>query len=67
MNETPRRGDRVRLVGHTDPHSPLQPGTLGTVTGARPPGTVQVRWDDGSSLGLLADEGDQWELVLPAE
>jgi len=47
-----RPGDRIVLVGATDPHSRLQPGTLGTVDHVDSLGTVHVLWDNGSRLGL---------------
>ena len=61
----PQAGDRVRLIRHADPWSRLQPGTLGRVTLIDSTGTVHVRWDDGSTLGLVEDAGDRWE-VIPA-
>lgn len=61
----PQPGDRVRLIQHTDPWSRLQPGTLGTISLIDSTGTVHVRWDDGSALGLVEGTGDRWE-VIPA-
>lgn len=57
------KGDRVRLVRCTDPWTDLGPGALGTVTFIDDLGAVHVRWDCGSSLGLVPGE-DAWE-VLP--
>jgi len=30
-------------------------------------GTVHVRWDDGSAIGLIADDGDLWEIIKEAQ
>ena len=56
-------GDRVRLVRCSDPFTRLTPGSEGTVTFVDDMGTVHVRWDDGHSLGLVAEAGDQWEVL----
>jgi hypothetical protein len=55
------RGDRVTLVRTTDTHTRLRPGDQGTVTYVRDGGLgmeVGVRWDSGSGLTMLVDEGD---------
>ena len=57
-------GRRVRLIHCADPYTRLEPGSQGTVTLVDNVGTVHVRWDDGSTLGLVAEAGDRWE-VLP--
>ncbi|WP_433463922.1 DUF4314 domain-containing protein [Spirillospora sp. CA-128828] len=55
-------GRRVRLISTPDPHTRLQPGALGTVTGTDNLGTLLVDWDDGSRLGLLPDQ-DEFEIL----
>jgi hypothetical protein len=57
---TYQRGDRIVLVHTSDPHTRLIPGTTGTVTGydARL-GQLAVAWDDGSTLSMLLNDGDQ--------
>lgn len=55
-------GKRVRLVRTTDPYTELRPGDLGTVDHIDGTGTMFVKWDNGSRLGLIADE-DEWEVV----
>lgn len=57
-------GTRVRLVRTTDPYTQLRPGTLGTVLFVDDFGTVHVKWDDGSGLGLVPTE-DTWAVILP--
>lgn len=57
-----RPGAIVRLISTTDAHSRLAPGTTGTVEHIDDAGTVHVRWEDGSTLGLVPGE-DEWETV----
>jgi hypothetical protein len=49
-------GDRVTLIHTSDPYTKLQPGARGTVEMQDDAGTVHVKWDDGSSLGLIPGE-----------
>ncbi len=56
-------GRRVRLVRCADPFSPLRPGSEGVIRFVDAHGTVQVRWDDGQTLGLQATAGDRWEVL----
>lgn len=55
-----QNGDRVRLVSCSDPYTRLGPGATGTVTFVDSLGTVHVKWDTGSTLGLVPGE-DRWE------
>lgn len=64
MNEIPERDARVRFVHTDDPYTRLRPGDEGTAGRFTQLGGLSVRWDHGSTLSLLPDEGDQWE-VLP--
>ena len=59
---TPEPGQTVRLIHTTDPHTRLQPGDTGVVTFVDSLGTVHVRWEGGSNLGLIPGE-DRWEVV----
>ncbi len=59
-------GDRVELVHTSDPYTRLTPGTRGAVTFIDDRGTVHVRWDDGSQLGMVAQAGDQIRKVADA-
>jgi len=51
-------GTRVELVQMNDAQAP-PPGTKGTVTGVDAVGTIHVRWDNGSTLGIVLDAGDR--------
>jgi hypothetical protein len=53
-----RAGDRVRLTRCTDERTQPEPGMLGTVISADENGDVHVRWDDGSTSGIVAEVGD---------
>lgn len=55
-------GRRVKMIRSADTYSPTTPGTLGTVTCIDGTGTVFVRWDDGSRLGMIPGY-DQWDVV----
>lgn len=58
-----KRGQRIKLVSTSDPYTRLQPGDTGTVTRVSTvTGTVHVKWDSGSTLGLIEDE-DEWDEV----
>jgi hypothetical protein len=46
-------GTRVKLDFMDDPYDSITPGTEGTVTSIDDMGTVHVRWDNGSGLGLV--------------
>lgn len=58
-----QRGDRIELVWTTDKHTRLQPGDCGTVTYVDDCNTIGIRWDNGSSLSMLPDEGDEIRLI----
>jgi len=49
-------GKRVRLDFTSDPYTNLKPGAEGEVVFVDDTGTVFVKWDSGSSLGLVPDE-----------
>jgi hypothetical protein len=60
MKDDPRVGKRVRLVRCADAYSDNLPGLEGTVTFVDDTGTLHVRWDNGSTLGLVPGV-DRWE------
>ena len=64
MSELGEPGDRVRLIKGTDPFTKLEPGLTGTIDHVDQVGTRHVRWDNGSTLGLVAGPGgDEWEVI----
>jgi hypothetical protein len=54
-------GDRVELVATTDPYTRLRPGDRGTITSVtdRPEPSIDIQWDDGSTLTILPGAGDR--------
>ena len=63
MELTP--GDRVELVATNDPYTRLRPGDRGTITSVadRPEPTIDIQWDNGSTLAILPDAGDRVRLL----
>jgi hypothetical protein len=62
-----QRGDRIAVEYTADPHTRLRSGDEGTVTGYDPkPGQLGVRWDSGSTLAMLLDDGDRVRLIPSA-
>lgn len=53
---------RVRLIHTSDSFTTLTEGCEGTVTLIDDMGTLHVKWDNGSSLGLIPNE-DSWEVI----
>lgn len=49
-------GTRVELISMNDPYTKLKPGDRGTVTMVDSIGTVFVKWDCGSGLGIAYGE-----------
>ena len=49
------KGTRVELVQMDDPQAPSI-GTKGTVIGVDDIGTIHVKWDSGSGLGIAYGE-----------
>lgn len=56
-------GLRIRNIRMNDPH-PVDEGMEGTITSIDSLGTIHVRWDNGSSLGVVPGE-DEYQ-ILPA-
>lgn len=51
-------GCRVELVCMNDPYTRLKPGDQGEVAFVDDIGTIHVRWDNGSSLGVTYGEDE---------
>lgn len=68
--DTHARGDRVALVTlvrTANELTRLRPGARGTVMFVDDVGTVHVRWDDGSRLGVVPNAGDELRPLTAAE
>lgn len=64
LTEYVKKGDRIKLMHTNDPHTKLERGSIGTITGVdHKHATIHVKWDSGSTLSLLLDEGDDFDLV----
>lgn len=51
-----RKGTRIKCILMNDNIHPVPKGTLGTINYVDDAGTIHMKWDNGSSLGLIADE-----------
>ena len=49
-------GTRVQLISMNDPYTSLRPGDKGIVSMVDDIGTVFVKWDSGSHLGVAYGE-----------
>lgn len=58
----PAKGDRVELVSCSDPYTRLRSGDRGTVQLVDDVGTVHVKWDSGSTLGMVQGE-DRYRVI----
>ena len=56
LKEAYPHGCRVELVHMNDPFTRLTPGSKGTVVAVDDIGTIHVKWDCGSSLGVAYGE-----------
>lgn len=55
-------GTILKVISMDDPYHPIPSGTLGEVTMVDDAGTIHMRWQNGSSLGII--EGvDSFEVV----
>ena len=55
-------GDRIRLLHTNDEFTNLESGAQGTVHFVDDLGTIHIKWDNGSRLGLIPGI-DQYERV----
>lgn len=55
-------GKRVRFVSSSDPYTRLRRGDEGTVSFVDDMDTVHVRWDSGSTLGMIPGE-DNFDIL----
>ena len=58
-------GTRIELIRMDDPYSGLRPGDRGTVQYVDDAGTVHMKWDKGSGLGLIPGIDDFLPICQP--
>lgn len=56
-------GKRVQLQYTNDPYTKLRQGDEGVIDFVDDTGTISVKWDSGSSLGLNSEFGDRWVVL----
>jgi hypothetical protein len=56
LREQYLQGQRVELISMNDPHTSLRPGDRGTVSYVDDAGSIFVKWDNGSGLGIVYGE-----------
>ena len=62
MKEKYPAGTKIRCIEMNDSFHPVPSGTVGTVDHVDDAGTIHMRWENGSSLGLIEGE-DRFEVV----
>lgn len=55
-------GTRIELIQMDDPYATLQPGDRGVVDFIDDADVIHMKWDNGSTLGLLADV-DEYKII----
>lgn len=55
-------GKKIELVSTTDPYTEIKPGDQGIVKHIDDIGTILVKWDNGSTLGLIPGE-DEYKIL----
>ena len=56
-------GKRVRFLRSSDLYTKLVYGDEGVVVSVDALGTVHIAWDNGSTLGMITEEGDRFQTV----
>ena len=56
-------GKRVRFMRSNDQYTKLVWGDEGVVSHIDALGTVHIKWDNGSTLGMITEEGDRFQVM----
>lgn len=54
-------GTRIELISMDDPHTPIESGMQGEVVCIDSIGTLQMKWDNGRTLGIVP--GDSFKVI----
>lgn len=60
-------GTRIELISMDDPYSPIEPGMQGTVELVDDAGGLQMKWDNGRTLGIVPGEDNFKVISKPQE
>jgi len=63
LDEKEYIGKRVKFLRSSDPYTKLVYGDEGIVESVDALGTVHIKWDNGSNLGMITEEGDRFQFV----
>jgi len=55
-------GDRVEMIQMKDEHSPIEPGSKGTVVHIDGIGQLHIDWDNGRTLAIIPEE-DSFKII----
>lgn len=56
-------GTRIELISMDDPYAPIESGMRGTVKNVDDAGGLQMKWDNGRTLGIVPGE-DQFKVIV---
>ncbi|PYG89379.1 uncharacterized protein DUF4314 [Ruminiclostridium sufflavum DSM 19573] len=60
-------GTRIELISMDDPYAPIEPGMQGTVELVDDAGGLQMKWDNGRTLGIVPGEDSFKVISKPQE
>ena len=60
------KGTKIKCLEMSDPYHPVPPGTVGEVEHVDDMGTIHMKWENGSSLGLIYGE-DRFQKLNPVK
>ncbi|KAF5037967.1 hypothetical protein DSECCO2_559180 [anaerobic digester metagenome] len=61
------KGTRIELISMNDPYSSIESGTKGTVERVDDIGTLNMKWDNGRTLGVVPGEDSFKVISKPLE
>lgn len=64
LKEKYPKGTKIKCISMDDPYHPVPAGTIGIVDHIDDAGTIHMKWENGSSLGLIEGQ-DQFEVIKP--